>query len=105
LAEKAEQVHKAVRLLCDSAAAGGLKRAGVHTGTPIERVEMQKNPQTVEELESMSRRIRTAVALLVRTTKSSLGAMSPCWWTLPVVTTLPECGASSATAADAGGDG
>jgi hypothetical protein len=59
LAEKAEQVHQAVRLLCDSAAAGDLKSAQAlipwinqALGMPTERVE-QRIPGSLEELERM----------------------------------------------------
>jgi hypothetical protein len=59
LAEKAEQVHQAVRLLCDSAAAGDLKSAQAlipwinqALGMPTERVEHRK-PGSLEELEQM----------------------------------------------------
>src|SRR5215216_5912557 len=60
LAEKAEQVHQAVRLLCDSAAAGDLKSAQAlipwlnqALGMPTERVERRK-PSSLEELEQMN---------------------------------------------------
>jgi hypothetical protein len=59
LAEKAEQVHQAVRLLCDSAAAGDLKSAQAlipwinqALGMPAERVEYRE-PGSLEELERM----------------------------------------------------
>jgi len=59
LAEKAEQVHQAVRLLCDSAAAGDLKSAQAlipwinqALGMPTERVQ-HTTPSTLEELEQM----------------------------------------------------
>jgi len=59
LAEKAEQVHKAVALLCDSAAAGDLKSAQAlipwlnqALGMPTERVEHRK-PSSLDELEQM----------------------------------------------------
>ena len=59
MAEKAEQVHQAVRLLCDSAAAGDLKSAQAlipwinqALGMPTERVE-QRTPGSLEELEQM----------------------------------------------------
>ncbi len=59
LAEKAEQVHQAVQLLCDSAAAGDLKSAQAlipwinqALGMPMERVE-QRTPGSLEELEQM----------------------------------------------------
>jgi hypothetical protein len=59
LAEKAEQVHKAVGLLCDSAAAGDLKSAQAlipwinqALGMPTERVEV-KAPSSLDDLENM----------------------------------------------------
>jgi hypothetical protein len=60
LAEKAEQVHQAVCLLCDSAAAGDLKSAQAlipwinqALGMPTERVE-RRAPSSLEELEQLS---------------------------------------------------
>jgi hypothetical protein len=59
LAEKAEQVHQAVGLLCDSAAAGDLKSAQAlipwinqALGIPTERVQ-HRTPSSLEELEQM----------------------------------------------------
>jgi hypothetical protein len=59
LSEKAEQLHQAVRLLCDSAAAGDLKSAQAlipwinqALGMPTERVEHRKL-SSLEELEQM----------------------------------------------------
>ena len=59
LAEKAEQVHKAVCLLCDSAAAGDLKSAQAlipwlvqALGKPTERVEVRA-PSTLEDLDQL----------------------------------------------------
>ena len=59
LQEKAEQVHQAVCLLCDSAAAGDLKSAQAlipwinqALGMPTERVEV-RDPSTLEDLEQM----------------------------------------------------
>jgi hypothetical protein len=59
LAEKAEQVHQAVRLLCDSAAAGDLKSAQAlipwinqALGMPTDRVEVRA-PSTLEDLDQM----------------------------------------------------
>jgi hypothetical protein len=58
-AEKAEQVHQAVRLLCDSAAAGDLTSAQAliswinqALGMPTERVEHHR-PTTLSDLEQM----------------------------------------------------
>ena len=60
LQEKAEQVHQAVHLLCDSAAAGDLKSAQAlipwinqALGKPTERHELRV-PSTVEEIEQLS---------------------------------------------------
>jgi hypothetical protein len=59
LAEKAEQVHQAVQLLCDSAAAGDLKSAQAlipwinqALGTPSERGEVRM-PSSLDDLEKM----------------------------------------------------
>jgi hypothetical protein len=59
LAEKAEQVHQAVRMLCDSAAAGDLKSAQAlipwinqALGMPTERIE-HRTPADAAEVSAL----------------------------------------------------
>jgi hypothetical protein len=91
LAEKAEQVHEAVRLLCDSAAAGDLKSAQAlipwinqALGMPTERVEHRK-PGSLEELEQMD--TAQLEALVAAGRKRRLEALAK---TSPVAQSLTE---------------